>query len=508
MGITQDPQLQIIFFVVFLLVHLVKVVGNVGMITLIITDTQLHTPMCFVLCNLSFINPGCSSAIAPRMLADFLPKHRIISFSSCATPLAFFLGFVDAECYVLAAMAYYRFVAICQPVHYSTFMSKRVCLALHAGFLPGWSGYINEETRTWAEITHKVTHFNELSCLLTILISYLYILMAILRIHSVNGSFNELSCLLTILISYLYILMAILRIHSVNGRYKAFSTCASHLLVVTIFFGTILFMYLHPSSSYAMDLDKVVSVFHTVVIPMLNPLIYSLRNKEVKISLVIYMITVFGNLGMILLIKIDSHLHMPMYFFLSNLSLVDFCYSSVIAPNKLVNFWTDNLVISFNECATQFFFFGSFAGIEGFLLTVVAYDHYVAICKPFLYTVTMSPRLNVMLVFNELSCLLTILISYLYILMTILRIHSVNGQYKAFSTCASHLMVVTIFFGTILFMYLCPSSSYAMDQDKVVSVFHTVVIPMLNPLIYSLRNKEVKISLGKIFKTTSFCFCT
>ncbi|XP_062971791.1 olfactory receptor 5AP2-like [Cynocephalus volans] len=272
--------------------------------------------------------------------------------------------------------------------------------------------------------------------------------------------------------------------------------------------------------------------------------------------LIVYMITVVGNLGMILLIRIDSHLHTPMYFFLSNLSLVDFCYSSVIAPNMLVNFWMENPVISFNECATQFFFFGSFAGTEGFLLAVMAYDRYVAICKPLLYTVMMSPHLNVLLVlatylagfinaaihtgltfrlsfcysniinhffcdtpsllklscsdthvneivififasFNELSCLLTILISYVYILAAILKIHSSEGRHKAFSTCASHLMLVTIFFGTILFMYLRPSSSYSMDQDKVVSVFYTVVIPMLNPLIYSLRNKEVKSSLGK-----------
>ncbi|XP_025307458.1 olfactory receptor 5AP2-like [Canis lupus baileyi] len=278
------------------------------------------------------------------------------------------------------------------------------------------------------------------------------------------------------------------------------------------------------------------------------------------VFLVVYMITVFGNLGMILLIKIDSHLHTPMYFFLSNLSLVDFCYSSVIAPNMLVNFWVENPVISFNGCATQFFFFGSFAGIEGFLLAVMAYDRYVAICKPLLYAVIMSPHLNVLLVlatylagflnaaihtgftfrlsfcssnvinhffcdtppllklscsdthinevvifafasFNELSCLLIILISYLYILIAILRIHSAEGRHKAFSTCASHLMVVTIFFGTILFMYLRPSSSYSMDQDKVVSVFYTVVIPMLNPLIYSLRNKEVKASLEQVIKS-------
>lgn len=260
------------------------------------------------------------------------------------------------------------------------------------------------------------------------------------------------------------------------------------------------------------------------------------------VFLVIYMITVFGNLGMILLIKSDSHLHTPMCFFFSNLSLVDFCYSSVIAPNMLMNFWLENPVISFSACATQFFFFGSFAGIEGFLLAVMAYDRYVVICKPLLYTVTTSLRLNVLLVlaaylagflkaaihpgftfqlsfchlnvinhffcdtppllklscsdtrvnevvifafasFNELSCFLIILSSYLYILIAALRIHSAEGRHKAFSTCASRLMVITIFFGTILFMYLRSSFCYSRDQDKVVSVFYTVIIPMLNPFI-------------------------
>ncbi|XP_043769340.1 olfactory receptor 1020-like [Cervus elaphus] len=214
-----------------------------------------------------------------------------------------------------------------------------------------------------------------------------------------------------------------------------------------------------------------------------------------------------------------------MYFFLSNLSLVDFCYSSVIAPKMLVNFWAENPVISFNECATQFFFFGSFAGIEGFLLTVMAYDRYAAICKPLLYTVTMSPQLNALLVlatylagfinaavhtgltfqlsfchssvinhffcdtppllklacsdtrvneavisafasFNELSCLLTVLISWLYILAAILRLRSAEGRRRAFSTCASHPMAVTVFFGTILFVYLRPAAATQWAKTK------------------------------------------
>lgn len=295
-------------------------------------------------------------------------------------------------------------------------------------------------------------------------------------------------------------------------------------------------------------------------------------HREIEIILfllisVVYTLTLVGNLGMISLIRLDSRLHTPMYFFLSNLAFIDLCYSSSIAPKFLETLLTKHRSISFYACATQLGFFLNFLISEMFLLAVMAYDRYVAICKPLLYAVIMSPHLNVLLVlatylagflnaaihtgftfrlsfcrsnvinhffcdtppllklscsdthinevvifafasFNELSCLLIILISYLYILIAILRIHSAEGRHKAFSTCASHLMVVTIFFGTILFMYLRPSSSYSMDQDKVVSVFYTVVIPMLNPLIYSLRNKEVKASLGKIFKTTCFYLCT
>nr|XP_031316542.1 olfactory receptor 1020-like [Camelus dromedarius] len=279
------------------------------------------------------------------------------------------------------------------------------------------------------------------------------------------------------------------------------------------------------------------------------------------VFLVIYMITVFGNLGMILLIKIDSHLHTPMYFFLSNLSLVDFSYSSVITPNMLVNFWTDNPVISLNECATQFFF-GSFAGIEGFLLTVMAYDHYVAICKPLLYTVTMPPHLNVMLVLAtyfagfinaaihtgltfqlsfchsnvinhffcdippvlKLSCsdtrvneqtalfvsaginltgsLLIILIPHVFVFITVTRIRSSEGQCKAFSTCGSHLTAVSMFYESLFCMYLRPANEQSVEQGKIVSVFCIFVSPMLNPFIYSLRNKDVKPALRRVFRET------
>ncbi|XP_032138278.1 olfactory receptor 5AP2 [Sapajus apella] len=275
--------------------------------------------------------------------------------------------------------------------------------------------------------------------------------------------------------------------------------------------------------------------------------------------LLIYVATMVGNLGMIVLIKIDLGLHTPMYLFLSSLSFVDACYSSSITPKMLVNLMAENKAISFHGCAAQFYFFGSFLGTECFLLAMMAYDRYAAIWNPLLYPILMSGRICFLLIatsflagfgnaaihtgmtfrlsfcgsnrinhfycdsppllklscsdtqvngivimafssFNVISCVTIVLISYLCIFIAILKMPSLEGRHKAFSTCASHLMAVTIFFGTILFMYLRPTSSYSMEQDKVVSVFYTVIIPMLNPLIYSLKNKDVKQALKKILQ--------
>ncbi|XP_049747750.1 olfactory receptor 5B12-like [Elephas maximus indicus] len=272
---------------------------------------------------------------------------------------------------------------------------------------------------------------------------------------------------------------------------------------------------------------------------------------------VIYFITLVGNLGMIVLILLDSRLHTPMYFFLSNLSVVDCVYASAVTPKVMVGFLTGGKIISYNGCAAQMFFFAAFAAIENFLLASMAFDRHAAVCKPLHYTTTMTSTVCALLVtgsyicglletsilvaftfhlsfchFNvvnhffcdippllSLSCsdiytneivlftlaactvfftLLVILNSYLFIFIAILRMHSAEGQKKAFSTCASHLTTVSIFYGTIIFMYLQPSLSHSMDTDKIASVFYTMIIPMLNPLVYSLRNKDVKSAFKKV----------
>ena len=273
--------------------------------------------------------------------------------------------------------------------------------------------------------------------------------------------------------------------------------------------------------------------------------------------LALYVVAVLGNLTMIVVITLDARLHSPMYFFLKNLSFVDLCYSSVIYPKALTNFFTSSKVITFAGCATQFFFFSMVGTTEAFLLAVMAYDRFVAICSPLHYPITMRPSVCACLVLGsycggclnsilqtsftfslpfcssnhidhffcdvppllKLACAdttinelvmfgicgliivgttLVVLTSYGYITVTILRMRSGRGRHKLFSTCGSHMTAVSLFYRTVFVMYAQPGAVASMEQGKVVSVFYTLVIPMLNPLIYSLRNKDVKDALWRL----------
>ncbi|XP_036856845.2 olfactory receptor 8A1-like [Manis javanica] len=274
--------------------------------------------------------------------------------------------------------------------------------------------------------------------------------------------------------------------------------------------------------------------------------------------LAIYSVTVVGNLGMFTLIWLNAQLHTPMYYFLSNLSLVDLCYSSVITPKMLVNFVSEKNVISYAGCMSQLSFFLVFVVAEGYMLTVMAYDRYVAICRPLLYNIIMSHQVCSLLVavvyaaglidstigtvlmlklsycellvrhyfceilplmklscsstfdvqmtlfclagFNIIATSLPVLVSYALILSNILHISTTEGRSKAFSTCSSHLAAVGLFYGSTAFMYLKPSTANSLAQENVASVFYTTVIPMLNPLIYSLRNKEVKAAMQRTLR--------
>ncbi|XP_004648621.1 olfactory receptor 8H1-like [Octodon degus] len=284
LGLADSAETQLGLFLLFLLIYLVTVLGNAGMILLIRLDCQLHTPMYFFLTHLSFLDLSYSSVITPKALQDLVSSTKTISFAGCFTQLYFFVVFAAAECFLLSSMAYDRYVAICKPLRYPIVMSPRLCRALLAGsYVPGLvDSTVNVIFMSRLHFCNsKVIHhfFCDSSPILALSCSDISKVELIIFICA--GS-NLLLSLITISGSYVSILSTILRIHSTAGKRKAFSTCTSHLLGVSLFYSTLIFTYLKPKQSYSLGKDQVASVFYTIVIPMLNPLIYSLRNREVK----------------------------------------------------------------------------------------------------------------------------------------------------------------------------------------------------------------------------------
>ncbi|XP_028635163.1 olfactory receptor 8K3-like [Grammomys surdaster] len=287
MGLTDQPELQPSLFGLFLLIYLISLLGNFGMIVLTMVDSKLQTPMYFFLRHLATTDLGYSTAVGPKMLTNFITDQNRISFNLCATQLAFFLLFIACELFILSAMSYDRYVAICKPLFYMVIMSKRLCWVLV--IIPYLYCTIVALLITIKIFTlsfcgsNVIGHFYCDSLpLLSLVCSNTQEIEVIMLFLS---AFNLISSLLLVLVSYLLILIAILRMNSAEGRRKAFSTCGSHLTVVIVFYGTLIFMYMQPKSSHSFDTDKLASVFYTLIIPMLNPLIYSLRNKDVKDAL-------------------------------------------------------------------------------------------------------------------------------------------------------------------------------------------------------------------------------
>ncbi|XP_030418492.1 olfactory receptor 1019-like [Gopherus evgoodei] len=283
LGFTGNLKLQVTLFVVFLLIYLLILTGNLTLITLIRIDSRLHTPMYFFISNLALLDVGYSTIIISSMLMTFAARSKVISLTGCTVQLFFFIIAISCECWLLSVMAYDRFMAICSPLLYTIIMSKRFCVLLVLGSY--FMSCLNSMVQTVfifrlsfcdAYINHffcDMPPLVKLSCSDTRIIDIVHFTCVMMLVSTT---------ILIILISYIYIVVTILRINSAKDQRKVFSTCASHLTAVTIFYGTGSFMYLRPSSKSSMDQDKIISVFYTLVIPMLNPLIYSLRNKEVK----------------------------------------------------------------------------------------------------------------------------------------------------------------------------------------------------------------------------------
>ncbi|XP_023355292.1 olfactory receptor 8G1-like isoform X2 [Sarcophilus harrisii] len=286
-GLTDWPELQLPFFFLFLGIYVVTVVGNLGMIILISLSSHLHTPMYYFLSSLSFIDLCHSTIITPKMLMKFVSENNIIFYSECITQLYFFLIFAIAECHMLAVMAYDRYVAICSPLLYTITMSHKTCSCL-----VGWVYILGLVGAT----AHTSCIFRVIFCKNNLIHHYFCELLSLLKLSCSSTYVNEVVILcfsafnilipsITIVSSYICIIISILRIRSPEGRSKAFSTCSSHIAAVALFYVSASVIYLQPSSGNSMDQDKVSSVFYTIFVPMLNPLIYSLRNKDVKVAM-------------------------------------------------------------------------------------------------------------------------------------------------------------------------------------------------------------------------------
>ncbi|XP_004585587.2 olfactory receptor 5T7 [Ochotona princeps] len=283
-GFAESLEMQIIFFFLFLAIYLFTLMGNLGLTALVIGESLLHNPMYYFLGVLSLVDACFSSVVTPNMLTDFMSDNKVISFLCCATQAFLAITFGTTECFLLAAMAYDRYVAIYNPLLYSVSMSPRVYVPLIVSCFVG--GILHAIVHSVPTFTldfcgsHEIEHFFcDIPPLLAISCSDTHT-NQLLLFYFVG--FVEIVTILIVLISYGFILLAILRMNSAEGRKKVFSTCGSHLTGVSIFHGTLLFMYVRPSSNYALEHDMIVSVFYTIVIPMLNPIVYSLRNKDVK----------------------------------------------------------------------------------------------------------------------------------------------------------------------------------------------------------------------------------
>ncbi|XP_059021247.1 olfactory receptor 5H2-like [Mustela lutreola] len=286
-GFTYQPEWQIPLFLVFLVIYLITIVGNLGLIAVIRNDPHLHIPMYLFLANLAFVDAWLSSTVSPKMLVNFFAKSKMISLSECMIQFFSFAISATTECFLLATMAYDRYVAICKPLLYPVIMSNMLCIQLIVlSFLGG--------------LLHAIIHASFLFRLTfcnSIIVHHFYCdVIPLLKISCTDPSINYLMLfifsgsiqvftILTVLVSYTLVLFTILKKKSLQGIRKAFSTCGAHLLSVSLYYGPLLFMYVRPGSAEADDQDMMGSVFYTVIIPFLNPVIYSLRNKKVTDSL-------------------------------------------------------------------------------------------------------------------------------------------------------------------------------------------------------------------------------
>ncbi|XP_069077664.1 olfactory receptor 2K2-like [Pleurodeles waltl] len=284
LGFTSDSRMEMILFTAFLIIYISIIVGNTFILAVIRLSPQLQTPMYFFLSNLSFLDICYSTIIVPKMLEIFLSQKKTISFAGCASQMYLSLSLGETECILLTIMAIDRYVAICNPLRYMTIMNSAVCIRLAVGT---WiSGFLLSVSHVAFTLQLPLCGHNQINHFLCEVPAVLRLACSDVSLISVVvfvvGIIILMIPIVLILVSYTQIITSILRISTASGRYKAFSTCASHIIVVTLFYGTAMYIYMKPISNDSQESDTIVTVAYTVITPMVNPIIYTLRNKEVK----------------------------------------------------------------------------------------------------------------------------------------------------------------------------------------------------------------------------------
>ncbi|CAH2326770.1 OLFR998, partial, partial [Pelobates cultripes] len=430
-----------------------------------ITVLRQETPMYFFLCNLAFIDICFSTTIVPQLLVNTLVEDGRISLLGCVTQMFISLVLGATECLLLAVMSFDRYAAICKPLHYNVIMSKRLCIFLTTGC---WTFCIINS------FVHVVLTFKLPFCRSHNVNHFFCEVPPFFQISCTDTWFNEIamyisavtigmcSFLLT-LISYIHIISTIVMIRSSEGRHKVFSTCASHLIVVSLYYTTIMSMYLRPHSAYSPETDKDISILYTTVTPMLNPIVYSIRNKPVKDVLTTLRLKISHNV-------VSRHITGSGWAWLG----VAGCGFCIINSFALV-------ILTFKL---------PFCGSHHI-------NHFSCEMPPFFRIACTDTWFNEIAMFVSAVIIVTCsflltLISYIHIIKTIIKIRSSDRRHKVFSTCASHLTVVSLYYTTIMSIYLRPHSAYYPETDKDVTLLYTTVTPLLNPIVYSIRNKPVK----------------
>ncbi|XP_075681515.1 olfactory receptor 13G1-like [Rhinoderma darwinii] len=284
LGLSTHPELETILFIVFLIIYTVALIGNLIIFMLSIIDSGLNTPMYFFLGFLSFLDICCTSATVPKMLTGYVTKSKVISYYGCVAQLFFFTWPMGVELMLLTVMAYDRYIAIRNPLRYSTIINRTACI--NVAIVITILGSLNSMTHTYCTFRLPYCDDNKIN-------HFFCEIMPLLKLACADTYINEIvvftadfilgiCCFCLTCISYVFIINTILKIRSAEGKRKAFSTCASHITIVSMYYGAVIFTYIRPRSSLSLEKDKIVSALYAVITPTMNPIIYSLRNKEVK----------------------------------------------------------------------------------------------------------------------------------------------------------------------------------------------------------------------------------